>query len=269
MKLLETLKKEVKKYFDLDNSIKNLMKNINIKDNEYLAVKNNNKYTQYYKCLINPQTKELERVYIPKKDLSIAQELANKSFYNKVSKIIEERLSLLNGLIDSYENKNIEDFYYSLIPERRELINMIVPTWEQRFEKWRNEEYQVSKFPFESIEIYTKKGERVRSKSEKILGDIFTDYGVEYIYEKPLYLENREVIYVDFTIMPKNSDKVVYWEHFGMMDKAEYVNNFIKKIELYARNGIYYGENLFFSFESSNMTFDIKNVERIIKKFLI
>ena len=49
--------------------------------------------------------------------------------------------------------------------------------------------------------FYTKKGEYVRSKSEKILADMFYDLNIPYEYECQLILRNGYEYYPDFTFI--------------------------------------------------------------------
>lgn len=57
------------------------------------------------------------------------------------------------------------------------------------------------------MEIYTQKGERVRSKSEKTLADYFYYHGIPYKYECPLLLKGFGIIYPDFTFLTRRSQK--------------------------------------------------------------
>lgn len=56
-------------------------------------------------------------------------------------------------------------------------------------EQWVAQEYQGKEFQKGTAVILTQKGERVRSKSEKILADYFYQHNIPYKYEKPLYSE--------------------------------------------------------------------------------
>lgn len=47
--------------------------------------------------------------------------------------------------------------------------------------------------------ILTDRGERVRSKTEKIMADYFYRKGIEYKYEQPIYLKGLGTVYPDFS----------------------------------------------------------------------
>ena len=67
---------------------------------------------------------------------------------------------------------------------RQLLVTPIEPTWDQLLTKWYEEEYQGKEFKEGTPLILTEKGERVRSKSEKILADYFYRKNILYKYEK-------------------------------------------------------------------------------------
>lgn len=62
-------------------------------------------------------------------------------------------------------------------------------------------------------------------------------------YECALHL-GFETIYPDFTILHPLSKKIIYWEHFGLMDNENYIKNVCFKIQQYAQNGIIPSVNL-------------------------
>jgi hypothetical protein len=117
-------------------------------------------------------------------------------------------------------------------------------------------------------EIYTKKGERVRSKSEKILADTFCDLGIEYKYECPIKLNGYGIVYPDFTILRKRDGEEVYWEHDGRMDDPKYAEKAIRKINNYISNGLFPGDRLIVSFESSGVVIRDSVIKMMIDKYL-
>lgn len=114
----------------------------------------------------------------------------------------------------------------------------------------------------------TEKGERVRSKSEKILADYFYRNNIPYKYEKPLYLKGYGIVYPDFTLLSKKTYQEIYWEHEGMMDKQDYARAAVRKIELYQLNNIYPGEQLIMTFETEQSLLNSRLMEKLTEKYL-
>lgn len=117
--------------------------------------------------------------------------------------------------------------------------------------------------------IITEKGERVRSKSEKILADYFYRNNIIYKYEKPLFLKGYGTVYPDFTFLSRKTGEEIYWEHEGMMDKSDYAKTAVKKLESYQKNGIYLGERLIATFETEQTLLNSQIIEQLVKKYLL
>lgn len=116
--------------------------------------------------------------------------------------------------------------------------------------------------------ILTEKGERVRSKSEKILADYFYRKNILYKYEKPLYLKGYGTVYPDFTFLSRKAGEEIYWEHEGMMDKQEYARTAVRKIESYQINNIYPGDRLILTFETEHSILNSKIIESLADRYL-
>ena len=53
------------------------------------------------------------------------------------------------------------------------------------------------------------------------------------------------------------------------MDNIQYCEKAIKKIETYNRNGIFQGDRLLITYETSTQTLNMRNFEILIEKYLI
>ena len=83
----------------------------------------------------------------------------------------------------------LKRFIHRCIHKGKLLVTPIEPIWEKELARWYDSEYHGKEFYEGTAEIVTEKGERVRSKSEKILADYFYRNNILYQYEKPLYLK--------------------------------------------------------------------------------
>lgn len=181
---------------------------------------------------------ENELKSVPKGNLRISKDKNKIRYYH----CVEDNEGTYISKIDSELPK--------LHTQRQLLVTPVEPIWEKELARWYDSEYHGKEFYEGTAEIVTEKGERVRSKSEKILADYFYRNNILYQYEKPLYLKGYGTVYPDFTFLSKKTRKEIYWEHEGMMDKPEYAKSAVKKIELYQRNGIHLGERLILTFET-------------------
>lgn len=87
----------------------------------------------------------------------------------------------------------------------------------------------------------------VRSKNEAQIAEKLMHAGLEFYYEKALVLldqNNRKVVYhPDFTIMLPGGRRF-YWEHKGLLNKADYLERDALRTYVYHKNGIYQPHNL-------------------------
>ena len=75
-------------------------------------------------------------------------------------------------------------------------------------------------------------------------------------------------MYPDFTFLRKRDGKEIYWEHDGRMDDPDYAEKAIRKINTYIANGIFPGDNLIVSYESSGTVLNDRIVVKMIDKYL-
>ena len=231
-----------------------------------LSLSESRKKVQYYHCMPGARKK---RTYISKTRLDFIRRLAQKSYDEKVEKLASKRLMQIRRLTKDYEDDEIEKIYLKEHEEKKKLITPIEPTRKQLLEKWIAEEYVQKEFREGTPVILTEKGERVRSKSEKILADYFYRNGIPYKYEKTLYLKGMGYVYPDFTFLSEKTGREIYWEHDGRMDDPVYAQNAVRKILAYEENKIYPGERLILTFETSNLILDTDLVKKLAVRYLL
>ena len=95
-------------------------------------------YIQYYHCTEENKFGK----YIGKGNESFIQRLAQKSYDEKVMRLIEKRIKQIEKLADDYENDEIEKIYLKQHRERQCLIEPVEPTWEQKLNKWKSSKYE-------------------------------------------------------------------------------------------------------------------------------
>lgn len=219
---------------------------------------------QYYRC-----TKEKRLgFYISKENMELVRQLAQKTYDEKVLKVAEKRLKQIQNLTSDYKEDEIEEIYLNERAERQVLIEPVELTWEQKVKEWKSKEYSGKRFREDTPIILTEKGERVRSKSEKIMADYFYRHGIEYKYECPLYLNGIGTIYPDFTFLSPKTGEEIYWEHNGKVDDPGYAKNMVRKILAYENNEIFQGERLILTYETEQTILNTSKIEQLVKRYL-
>lgn len=250
---------------EMDKLMIKAEKSLNNSPEGSLILSNSNGAIQYYHKTEENQKKGK---YITAKNRSMAMALAQKDYDQQFLKQVEKQREKICRAITQLPETGMTEIYTALSKGRQMLVTPHVLTDEQYVEKWLNEQYIGKEFSPDAPAIITERGERVRSKSEKIIADKLLAMGIPYRYEFPLKLKGFGVIYPDFTLLNISKRKEFYLEHFGMMDNPEYSQIAILKLETYAKHGIYPGKNLLITFETMQRPLNMKVIESMLKEFI-
>ncbi len=235
---------------------------------------------QYYH-LTDP--KDFNGSYIPRAQNQLIKKLAQKDYDLKLIKLLQAQLRALDKLLDVTTTKSfaetagvttiteskIAQLYSKLNQTRQSLITPVTLTDAQYIEEWQNISWQGRPFSPETPDFTTARGERVRSKSEVIIADTLNRLHVPYRYEYPLKLKGGQTFYPDFLCLNVRSRREFIWEHFGMMDDAEYLKKALWKLQLYNDNDYFPGINLIITMESLRSPIKTRQLEQIIKNYLL
>lgn len=213
-----------------------------------------------------------KRSYLPKGKTKLIRALAQKKYNVLLLDDFKRQRDALDKLVNSYVPQNGEKTFMSMGVRWRQQIEPLNIPDSDFADLWQNLRYR--RKSIENTGHLTAKGECVRSKSEIIIADVLASLGVPYRYEFPHELNNAESshcvkVYSDFTCLNVRSRKEFVWEHFGMMDDAEYARNAVMKIEMYQNSGYFLGENLIFTMETREKPLNSQMVRKIVKKYLV
>ena len=133
-------------------------------------------------------------------------------------------------------------------------------------DNWAGADYDKGQMYAENLkhdtgDIYT------RSKSESMIAMKLKEKGIPFRYEPGLILKRRKV-FPDFAVLLKKRRRIIYWEHFGMMDDPEYAMQALSKIVEYAECGIYVGYNLVITFETRSNPLTVSRIDAVINELL-
>lgn len=232
-----------------------------------------NKFQCYLKDNITADKEDNNNIkphgqYISKKNIILAKEIAQKDYNKKILGYLSPLIGQLKRMEKADAINKIKAEYSNLNKYRKDLVTPVVLSDDEYARQWEQKEYDSRVFKDSDVEIYTERGERVLSKSEKIIADKLYREGVPYLYEYPLALDGYGTIHPDFKVLNKRNRQEFYWEHFGMMDNAEYYEKAIHKIELYEKNNFVFGKNLLWTHETQSRPINMKAVNNIIYGFL-
>ena len=214
----------------------------------------------------------LKGKYIPKKQLHLATQLAQKDYDTQLINLLQTEITALQNYLRGTRNgMSIQKLYTSFCPSRRALIHPVTLPDEQYAAQWQAVQYKGLPFEQDAPVHTTVRDERVRSKSEVIIADALLRHGIPYRYEFPLKLnKGRQTLtfYPDFLCLNIRTRQEFLWEHFGMMDDPAYAQKATAKLRLYEENGILPGRNLLLTMETQTEPLSTRAVEKIISEFL-
>ena len=206
--------------------------------------------------------------YIPRAQISFIKKLAQKDYDIKLIKLLQGQLRTFDKLLATTDSR-IEQLYSKMTQVRQSLITPVTLTDEQYIEEWQKEIWQGRPFSDDTPDYFTALGERVRSKSEVIIADTLHRLEIPYRYEYPLELKSGQNFYPDFLCLNVRTRQEFLWEHLGMMDDENYLENAVRKIRLYNDNDYFIGKNLLITMETQSTPVNTRQIEQIIKSFLI
>ena len=215
--------------------------------------------------------------YISKSKVELIKALAQKDYSKKICKAASKELKITEKYLEKYSPGALNEAYDKLHFSRKKLVESYTCSDEDFVTKWKLEKQtlidkrKMTDYASDADEriIITEQGERVRSKSEKIIADKLFMMDVPYAYECPLYLKGFGYIKPDFTVLNIRTRKEYFFEHLGLMDNEEYCTKAIKKIETYEANNYHLGTSLILTFETQNHSINSVVLDKKIREFFV
>lgn len=260
----------------IDNEIKSLKKILDETEKSLLKLKKeapkevslhairHGNSAQYF---LRAKSDKTSGVYIRKQDIKKAELLAQIEYDNKLVRILADEIANLEKLNDIPTDNPYQSALDQICDLKKELIQIPYINKEEFILQWLSQEYDKLEFREDAPEYYSKKGMRVRSKSEILISDILDEYEIPFLYEKPVKFKNGTTVHPDFTILDAANKREIIWEHFGMMDDIEYRNNAFGKIRLYESNGFYQGVNFIYTFETAKYPINSRSLRNMLITF--
>src|SRR5665648_1005428 len=210
--------------------------------------------------------KQITSKYLKKSDSEVMAGLKRKRFIKKSIPKLKKMLELLTDKYYPYDPAEIINSLseiYTDIPIREFL----------REESGANEEWlglrEVSNdFYAENLRHTTSNGRAVRSKSEAIIADLLDANNILYKYEVEICVGNKKYS-PDFAVLRKSDNKIIYWEHFGLIGNEEYAGTMLTKINDYYSDGIMLWDNLIMTSDSLEGSIDAMRINNMIKAVLL
>ena len=252
----------------LENELNKVEKRLKKMPKGRICVRQKGNRVEYYYQKENETNTKTERneKYIKKENIHIVKRIIQRDYDSSLAKNIKKRIKIIEDFLIKYSETDVSKVYEKTTKNRRVLLEHAIISDKEYVKQWENVTYTGKNFPDNTTELYSNRGERVRSKSEKIIADRLQVLGIPYRYEYPLQLKNDITIYPDFTLLNIDTKEEIYLEHCGLMSEQNYVDNLIFKLKTYEKNGIYLGVNLFITYENNKYLFNAKALDELVEK---
>ena len=207
-----------------------------------------------------------KHTYISKKRRKYAEELAAKKYLCLRKEVMEQEKMAIDMYLRHYGGSNKA---YRMLEETSpfyELLSTHFQSPSELMRKWQSEDYPTNpNFP-EHLTHKTLSGIYVRSKSEAMIATMLHMHSIPFRYE--CLLEFGSVrIYPDFMIRHPHTGNIFYWEHFGLLDNEEYVENMLAKMKLYIANGIIPSVNLIVTYETQEHPLQMAYIGYLVQHY--
>lgn len=218
---------------------------------------------QYY---LRTDPKDRSGIYLSKKEEKKIKTFLQKKYDEATIKQVNLEIKKLESILKNF-NSDIQKNYSDYPQEIKKYISPIDISDEDYIKEWMFIPYE-HKVVSQDIPVYlTDNGERVQSKSELNIANTLHKMDIPYKYECPLILADGRTIHPDFTILDVLKRREIYWEHRGMMDDRMYLKHAVQRLKDYTKSGIFLGDNLFITEETSTLPLGTNEIECVIRYF--
>ena len=208
-----------------------------------------------------------EKIYIPKKNHELAEQLAVKRYLQTREQNLLHEISSLEFYFRHYKEDQQAELML-IDPRYSKLLFSYIQPISKELSDWMNAPYEKNDKYRDQLIHRTVEGIYVRSKSEAIIVMTLAKHQIPFRYECKLELGDI-ILYPDFTIRHPKTGETYYWEHFGIMDDPDYRRNTLSKLELYSAHDIYPSVQLLTTFETKNHPLASDLVENMVKYYFL
>lgn len=190
--------------------------------------------------------------------------MPKRSTFN-LSSEAETELKLLNTLLKHEQESSLASIYDNFEPALKEYIKPIELSLEEQIRQFKERIPNGQFIKTGKYVIKTTRGEYVKSIAEFMIAETLLNYGVPYIYEEKVRTIDLQYYKPDFTAINIKTGQILIWEHLGMLEKQDYLDNNILKFESFRLMGIYPGNGMIITMSSKDKPLKQETVEYIVE----
>ena len=201
--------------------------------------------------------------------------IKEKHFLSKALKELDKCIANLEKCYDRlkpFDCNSVNDSLpkvYQLTPEH--LKQVVGPTEEEKWYQAALKEKAVrdkqNGIVYETgLKHKAKDGTLMRSKSEVAIYNEFLDRGKPCIYEMPTHI-HPYLLHPDFTFYSNRYQRVIMWEHAGLLGDPDYMQSFSERTDKYIRAGYAPCIDVIFTFDTMTGDLDAAMIKRLLDEY--
>lgn len=249
----------------IETQICTLQTQINTFPDGTIHIAHQGKYSKWYSTPSLNETHLSDYCYIPKSNRKLASALATKKYMSLQLNELNQQLTKLRELESLITNSPSKELWNDAAYQ--ELLTSHPHSYNQEIQDWINSDYPRNPYHPENLIHPSVSGNILRSKSEALIDTLLFYEKIPFRYECELII-NGQIKYPDFTIIHPLSGRIIYWEHYGMMDSPQYAHKNLSKQLDYITGGILPNDNLICTYETIEHPLTSDLVKRTIDRFL-
>ena len=242
-----------------------------VHDSMQSSVKGGKNY--YYELWFVDRQKQIS--YLGGEDNQIVKAIKEKHFLSKALKKLDEhiaRLEKCGNMMKSLDCAEINDSLPKVYRLASEHLKEVMGPADE--EKWYMEALREKAaldaqygIPYEhELRHKAKDGTPMRSKSEVSIFNEFLDRGKPCIYEMPTHI-GPFLQHPDFTFWSNRLNRVMMWEHAGMIGDEDYMKRFSELIDRYIYAGLIPCVDVIFTFDMRRGDLDTGMIQRLLDEY--
>lgn len=219
------------------------------------------------KAVLQKQTRIINKRRAINRHLEIVRGLVRKAYLERELAVLEKNVMALETMTKVFCEVAPDDILEQM-PARFKKFPREYFFPQPEADDWAGQPYEQSSYMPERKIHTTGRGLLVRSKSELAIAETLYKYEVPFRYEQVLEVGTYKLV-PDFMPRNKRTGEQFYWEHCGMLENEEYRRHHKWKMNLYESVGIVPWKNLIVSYDGTDGTLNIAEIESVIKNKLL
>ena len=203
--------------------------------------------------------------WIPEREQLISELQANRHLA-KALPILESNCSCLENALRDFRLYDPLQIQNSLPVHYQDYdVTPLLLAGDINPQTWADEEYPKNNKYLQELKHFSEGGLPTRSKAEADIATMLERHKLLFRYEPLIRIGSREYS-PDFCILHPLHRLLIFWEHFGMMDKPDYAYNTMEKLSLYAGHGYFLGLNLIMTYETKEHPLHFGHIRNCIEQ---